>query len=125
LLLCALILDARIKDQATQQGSKMKQFGCTATLLAALVLGTVTVSGCAATGASAGQAIDDATITTGVKAAISGDPSFMVSELVVETEKGVVQLSGFVSSADDVAAAAAAARTVKGVQSVRNDLRLR
>ena len=34
----------------------MKQFGCTATLLAALVLGLATVSGCASTGASAGQA---------------------------------------------------------------------
>jgi hyperosmotically inducible protein len=103
----------------------MKQFGCTATLLAALVLGTVTVSGCAATGEAAGQAIDDATITTGVKAAISGDPNLKVSALEVETEQGVVRLGGFVSSADDVAAAAAAARTVKGVKSVKNDLRLK
>jgi hyperosmotically inducible protein len=103
----------------------MKQFGCTATLLAALVLGTVTVSGCAATGEAAGQAIDDATITTGVKAAINGDPNLKVSELDVETDQGVVHLSGFVSSADDVAAAAAAARTVKGVKSVKNDLRLK
>jgi osmotically-inducible protein OsmY len=103
----------------------MKQFGCTATLLAALVLGTVTVSGCAATGEAAGQAIDDATITTGVKAAINGDPNLKVSALEVETEQGVVRLGGFVSSADDVAAAAAAARTVKGVKSVKNDLRLK
>jgi osmotically-inducible protein OsmY len=103
----------------------MKQFGCTATLLAALVLGTATVTGCAATGGSAGQAIDDGAITTGVKAAINGDPNLKVSELNVATEEGVVQLGGFVSSADDVAAAAAAARTVKGVKSVRNDLRLR
>jgi hyperosmotically inducible protein len=103
----------------------MKQFGCTVTLLAALVLGTVTVSGCAATGEAAGQAIDDATITTGVKAAINGDPNLKVSDLSVETEQGVVQLGGFVSSADDVAAAAAAARTVKGVKSVKNDLRLK
>jgi hyperosmotically inducible protein len=103
----------------------MKQFGCTATLLAALVLGPMTVMGCAATGGVTGQAIDDATITTGVKAAIDGDPNLKVSELVVETEGGVVHLGGFVSSADDVAAAAAAARTVKGVKSVRNDLRLR
>ncbi|MGJ7918378.1 BON domain-containing protein [Massilia sp. LXY-6] len=103
----------------------MKQFGCTVTLLAALVLGTVTVSGCAATGEAAGQAIDDTTITTGVKAAINGDPTLKVSELDVETEQGVVRLRGFVSSADDVAAAAAAARTVKGVKSVRNDLRLK
>jgi hyperosmotically inducible protein len=103
----------------------MKQFGCTATLLAALVLGPVTVSGCASTGEYAGQAIDDATITTGVKAAINGDPNLKVSELEVETAQGIVQLRGFVGSADDVAAAAAAARTVKGVKSVRNDLRLR
>ena len=103
----------------------MKQFGCTVTLLAALVLGTVTVSGCASTGEAAGQLIDDTTITTGVKAAIVGDPNLKVSELKVETDQGVVQLSGYVSSADDVAAAAAAARTVKGVKSVRNDLRLR
>jgi hyperosmotically inducible protein len=103
----------------------MKQFGCTATLLAALVLGTVTVSGCATPGEAAGQAIADATITTGVKAAINGDPNLKVSDLNVETEQGVVQLSGFVSSADDVAAAAAAARTVRGVKSVRNDLRLK
>jgi hyperosmotically inducible protein len=39
--------------------------------------------------------------------------------------QGVVQLSGFVSSADSVAAAASVARTVKGVKSVRNDLRLK
>ncbi|MGB9107137.1 MAG: BON domain-containing protein [Telluria sp.] len=103
----------------------MKQFGCTATLLAALMLGSVTVTGCAATGSSAGQAIDDTTITTGVKAAINGDPNLKVSDLNVETAEGVVQLAGYVSSADDVAAAAAAARTVKGVKSVRNDLRLR
>jgi osmotically-inducible protein OsmY len=103
----------------------MKQFGCTATLLAALVLGPVTVSGCASTNSQSDQAIKDATITTGVKAAIVGDPNLKVSELTVETDQGVVQLGGYVSSADDVAAAAAAARTVKGVQSVRNDLRLR
>lgn len=103
----------------------MKQSGLTATLLAALVLGTVTVSGCAATGGQAGPAIADAAITTGVKAAIGGDPDLQVSELKVETEQGVVQLRGYVSSADDVATAAAAARTVKGVKSVRNDLRLR
>jgi osmotically-inducible protein OsmY len=103
----------------------MKKFGCTATLLAALGLGLATVTGCAATGEEAGQAIDDAAITTGVKAAISGNPNLPVSELKVETERGVVQLSGFVSSADDVAAAADAARTVRGVKSVRNDLRLR
>jgi osmotically-inducible protein OsmY len=71
------------------------------------------------------SAIDDATITTGVKAAVAADRQLQAGEIDVETREGIVRLSGFVSSADDVAAAAAVARTVKGVKSVRNDLRLK
>jgi hyperosmotically inducible protein len=71
------------------------------------------------------QAIADATITAGVKAAIVREPTLAVSEIDVETEQGVVQLSGFVGSADSVATAASVARTVQGVKSVRNDLRLK
>lgn len=102
----------------------MKQLGMTA-LLAALALGQL--AGCAMSG-SVGptvQAVDDATITAGVKAAIVRDPGLEVTEIDVGTEQGVVKLSGFVSSADSVAAAASVARTVKGVRSVRNDLRLK
>ncbi len=71
------------------------------------------------------QYVDDATITAGVKAAIVREPTLKVFEIDVETVQGVVQLSGFVSSADSVAAAASVARTVKGVKSVKNDLRLK
>jgi osmotically-inducible protein OsmY len=39
----------------------------------------------------------------------------------VSTNKGVVQLSGFVDSAGDQARATAVARSVEGVQSVVND----
>jgi osmotically-inducible protein OsmY len=103
----------------------MKRLSITATLLATLFLGTVT--GCASTSSqnSVGQYIDDSAITAGVKAAILNDPSLKVAEINVETHKGVVQLSGFVSSADNVATASSAARTVKGVKSVKNDLRLK
>jgi osmotically-inducible protein OsmY len=103
----------------------MKFLSITATLLATLILGTVT--GCASTASqtSVGQYIDDSAITAGVKAAILNDPSLKVAEINVETYKGVVQLSGFVSSADNVAAASMVARTVKGVKSVKNDLRLK
>jgi osmotically-inducible protein OsmY len=104
----------------------MKQFRITTTLLAALMLGGM-VTGCATNGKqeSVGQYIDDTAITTGVKAAIVNDPSLKVSEINVETYKGVVQLSGFVSSAENVATAATVARSVKGVKSVKNDLRLK
>ena len=102
----------------------MKQLGMTA-LLAVLALGQL--AGCAMSGSvgPAVQAVDDATITAGVKAAIVRDPALEVTEIDVGTEQGVVKLSGFVSSADSVAAAASVARTVKGVKMVRNDLRLK
>jgi hyperosmotically inducible protein len=94
------------------------------TLLVALALGPIT--GCATDSPmAAARQTDDAGITAGVKAALLGDASLKASEIDVDTDQGVVRLSGFVSSADDVAAAAAAARTVRGVRSVRNELRLK
>lgn len=104
----------------------MKQIGITATLAMALVLGMVT--GCASDGGkreSVGQYIDDAALTANVKAAIVADPRLKAGEINVETYQGTVQLSGFVAQADDVAKAAQVARTVKGVKSVKNDLRLK
>ncbi len=103
----------------------MQHFGPTAALLACLAMGAL--PGCASTAPGRGVAeiVDDAAITAGVKAALVGDPELKASNINVETYQGVVQLSGFVSSAESVAAAATAARTVRGVKSVRNDLRLK
>ena len=103
----------------------MKQTGIATALAVMLALGQV--AGCATSGGGGpvAQYVDDATITAGVKAAIVREPTLKVFEIDVETEQGVVQLSGFVSSADSVAAAASVARTVKGVKSVKNDLRLK
>ncbi|BDT58414.1 transporter [Massilia varians] len=103
----------------------MKRFGITTALAVMLTLGQV--AGCATSGGGGpvAQYVDDATITAGVKAAIVREPTLSVFDIEVETVQGVVQLSGFVSSADSVAAAASVARTVKGVKSVKNDLRLK
>ena len=102
----------------------MRNTGCITVLLAALALGMV--SGCASGDpAQAERQVDDASVSAGVTAAIAAAPALKGSEIQVDTKQGVVQLSGFVSSAEDVATAAAVARTVRGVQSVRNDLRLR
>ena len=103
----------------------MKQYGIATALAVMLALGQV--AGCATSGGGGpvAQYVDDATITAGVKAAIVREPTLKVFEIDVETEQGVVQLSGFVSSADSVAAAASVARTVEGVKSVKNDLRLK
>ena len=103
----------------------MKTSASFAVLLGALMLATA--SGCASSGPgqAAERQVDDAAVSAGVRSAIAAEPALAGSEIQVGTQGGVVQLSGFVSSAEDVATAAAIARTVKGVKSVRNDLRLK
>lgn len=83
--------------------------------------------GCASTESSSGtgEYIDDTVITTKVKAAIFNEPTLKSAEINVETYKGVVQLSGFVSSRDDINTAIRVARGVKGVKSVSNDMELK
>ena len=92
--------------------------------IAALMLFAI---GCASTSTqeSTGEYIDDTTITTKVKTAIFNEPSLKVAQINVETYKAVVQLSGFVNSGAEINKAASVARSVKGVVSVRNDIRLK
>jgi len=72
-----------------------------------------------------GQYFDDSVITTKVKAAIFDNPTTKATEINVETFKGVVQLSGFVSSQDAANRAIELARGVSGVKGVTNDMRLK
>ena len=83
--------------------------------------------GCASTSKqeSTGQYLDDTAITGKVKTAIFNEPTLKSAEINVETFKGVVQLSGFVSSADNERLAMQVARNVGGVKSVKNDMRLK
>ena len=92
--------------------------------LAAVV---VSMFGCASTPSkeSAGEYIDDTVITTKVKAAILDDPNLKASEINVETYKGVVQLSGFVANPDSAGKAVSVTSGVKGVKSVKNDIRVK
>jgi osmotically-inducible protein OsmY len=85
------------------------------------------VMGCASTTKQegTGEYIDDTVITTKVKAAIFNEPGLKSAEINVETFKGVVQLSGFVSSQANVSKAVELAREVRGVQSVKNDMRVK
>ena len=92
-------------------------------LLACFVLIT-TFLGCAATKKteSTGQYVDDSVITTKVKTAIFNEATLKTLQINVETFKGVVQLSGFVDSAQSSAKAGEVAHSVNGVVSVKNDL---
>jgi osmotically-inducible protein OsmY len=83
--------------------------------------------GCASsrTQESTGEYIDDATITTRVRAALVGDSNIKSTDITVETYRGVVQLSGFVDDESQIARAAEDVRSQQGVKGVRNDLHVK
>jgi len=91
-----------------------------------LALGTC-LAACAPTrtSESTGAYVDDASITTKVKAAILADAGLKVFEIHVVTEKHIVQLSGFVDSSSMAGRAGDVAGHVAGVRGVRNDLVVR
>ena len=104
----------------------MKQLGkyLSVTLITLALAFTV---GCASTSTKSGtgEYIDDTVITTKVKSAILRESTLKVSEINVETFKGVVQLSGFVSSQADINLAVQVAKSIGGVKSVKNDMRVK
>ncbi len=89
-----------------------------------LSIAVLLAEGCASTDttSSAGEVIDDTVITAKVKTAIFNDPELSAAEINVETFKGVVQLSGFVSERSDIAKAGDVTHAITGVSSVKNDI---
>ena len=107
------------------ENSTMQQLKHFSAFFLAVLL--VSMLGCAGTSKreSTGEYVDDTVITTRVKAAIFNEPSLKSAEINVETFKGVVQLSGFVRSQANINRAVEVARGVKGVKSVKDDMRLK
>ena len=97
--------------------------------LAAVVsaVALLTTAGCAVMRdqQSVGSYVDDATLTTRVKAKFAEDKTVSALAISVETLKGVVQLSGFAKSAEEKSMAERLARSTSGVVSVRNDIIVR
>lgn len=91
------------------------------------VIAATSVVGCAVTReqSTVGEYVDDATITTQVKAKFANDPTVSAMSISVETLRGTVQLSGFAKSAAERSQAEALASRVKGVKSVKNDIVIR
>ena len=94
-------------------------------LLSAVAISALAACASTSTQESTGQYMDDSAITTKVKAAIFNDPGLKSSEINVETYKGRVQLSGFVSSRANIDQAVAVTQAVGGVTSVKNDMRMK
>ena len=95
-----------------------------AVLLAAAMF---SAAGCAGsrTQESTGEYVDDTWITTKVKATLVDSPAVKATEVNVETFKGSVQLSGFVSTQTAMNEAVRLTRGIKGVTSVKNDMRIK
>jgi hyperosmotically inducible protein len=74
---------------------------------------------------SAGDVVDDSTLTAQVKTALIGDEMTKGSQINVETRDGVVQLAGFVNTDAERDRATQVVRGVAGVKDVRNDLEIK
>ncbi|MCH7344743.1 BON domain-containing protein [Pelomonas sp. CA6] len=92
-----------------------------------MALAALSMQGCAVTSgqSSVGEYVDDATITTRVKARMAEDPTVAAMRINVETLKGTVQLSGFATSQTEKDRAADIASKVPDVKSVRNNIVIR
>lgn len=71
---------------------------------------------------TAGQAIDDTTITTKVKSALLNEPGMQSMKITVVTEKGIVTLSGSADTQVKIDKAIKLAGAVDGVQTVKSKL---
>jgi hyperosmotically inducible protein len=74
---------------------------------------------------SAGEVVDDATITGKIKAKLIEDPTTKAHQINVDTRDGVVQLGGFVDSAAAKDRAGELAHSVGGVKDVQNELQVK
>ncbi|HYM88986.1 MAG TPA: BON domain-containing protein [Nitrospiraceae bacterium] len=76
------------------------------------------------TGKTAGQTIDDATVTTSVLAKLTSDKASNFSRIDVDTNRSVVTLNGVVRTVDEKSRAEDLARQVAGVTKVNNNLQI-
>lgn len=93
--------------------------------VAAVVL--LAASGCAVTRGqeTVGAYVDDAAITTSVKARFVDNPDVDASSIKVETLKGTVMLSGFAKNVKERTTAESIAMKVNGVKQVKNEISVR
>jgi hyperosmotically inducible protein len=84
------------------------------------------MTGCQAlTGATMGENVDDATLTSYVKTKLASDRLVTLTRVGVETNNGVVYLTGEVETAQQRSHIGSLASEVKGVKKVVNNLQVR
>lgn len=98
----------------------------TAAVAATTFAVSLAMSACAGTPEqrTAGEVVDDVTLTGRVKTALIQSPETKARDIDVEVRKGEVQLNGFVHSSEERMQAATVASQVEGVKAVRNNLQV-
>ena len=76
------------------------------------------------TGESAGQSVDDSTITASVKTKLAADKLATLTRVDVDTTNQVVSLNGIVETQQQKQRAEELARQVSGVKAVKNNLQI-
>lgn len=93
--------------------------------LVVMMLTVFSLAGCQAmTGRTAGQNIDDSTLTGSVKTKLATDKVSSLTRIDVDSTNGVVALNGVVESAEQRARAQDLAAQVNGVKRVVNNLQV-
>jgi hyperosmotically inducible protein len=83
------------------------------------------ITGCQAmTGQTMGETIDDSYITSAVKTQLASDKLVSLTRVEVETNNGVVYLTGQVQTAEQRSRIGSLASQVKGVKKVVNNLQV-
>lgn len=98
-------------------------------MLVALLLGaglatTACGGGAAMSGGTVAGSVDDATLSTRVKTALLNEPDLGALRIDVNTEDGVVNLVGTVSTPGEEQRAVAVAKGIRGVRDVRSSLKV-
>jgi hyperosmotically inducible protein len=113
-----------MKKTSVNTGKFIKVLGLALSLAALPLL--VGVTGCTTTtnhpNQSRGERIDDQAISSRVQDALATDPLYKFGGVNVETFKGTVQLSGFVTAREQKSRAGELARNVVGVKEVENNI---
>lgn len=85
----------------------------------------LTLVGCqSTTGKTAGQTLDDASITAAVNSKLVSDRLSNFTRIDVDTERGIVTLNGVVKSAEQKMRVADLAKEVHGVRTVNNNIQI-
>jgi osmotically-inducible protein OsmY len=103
----------------------MKKSALKPVLISAALALFLSAMGCTSmTGQTAGQYVDDSTITSQVKAKLVAEKAANLTRIDVDTTNRVVSLSGVVESPEQKNRAEQLAMQVSGVQKVQNNLQI-